>query len=130
MLPDRLVPVTQGPQSITSCCRSAVESLDGLRLILTSKIKGLPLFIEKLSGTSSHLRYTSLFPVLPHPFALSGSEKKTTLKSIAGSCVNKLAAPISILASLESSGHWPSISSVAFEQTKSAYFIKLSELLR
>lgn len=130
VLQDTGVPMHQAEHSMSNCCRNAVESLDKLRLILTSKIKGLPLFIERLSGTSSHLRYTSLFPVLPNSLALSGAEKKAALKSIAGSYLNKLASPISVLATLESSGHWPSLSSTAFEQTKNAYFIKLLELLK
>ena len=118
------------PDSVLGLGRTAVETLDSLRSIMTSKLKGLPLYIERLSASSEYLRYTALFPATPNILALAGVGRKAALKQVEGEDISKLAAPIVVVATLESSGHWPAGSSVAFEKTKCAYLLRASELLK
>lgn len=118
------------PDSALNFGRKAVETLDGLRSILTSQLKGLPLYIERLSAASEYLRYTALFPITPNVLTLTGAERKAALKAVEGEDINKLSAPLVLVATLESSGHWPVGSSEAFEKTKCAYLLRASELLR
>lgn len=134
------------PSSSDRTTRRAVEALDSLRGILTSKVKELPLAIESVSCVSLALRYTSVHSVPPHPVVLSdkgstanaGSNKKGAasskpmremLKKHAGTSMSLLCPPLKILAQLESTGKWPTNDLQAVIALKVALLLRLRQEL-
>ena len=102
-----------------SSCRHAIESLDQLRSILTSKIKNVPLSIESLMAVSPELRYSSVLPPRPQPILIS----KEAVKEYSGKSISLLTNPLKIIARLESSGKWPVVGEAILKS-------KLAVLLR
>jgi len=130
------------PSSSDRATRRAVEALDSLRGILTSKIKELPLAIESVSCVSPVLRYTSVHSVPPHPVVLSDKGSTVTatsntksatsskslremLKQHAGTMMSMLCPPLKVLAHLESTGKWPINDQQALRALKVALLLRL-----
>eukprot|EP01038_Epipyxis_sp_PR26KG_P014271 gene14271-19147_t len=107
--------------------RIAIASLDKLRSILSSEMKGLPLGIESLSAISPELRFTALHPPQPNPIVLGSS--KEVLKPYFGQTISLLASPIRVLAKLETSGKWPK-EAVAIQKLKLGLLLKMRSELR
>lgn len=105
--------------------RKAVESVDSLRGILTSKLQGMPLVIESLSAATPLLRYSSYFPPVAHPI-IDGS--KTALNAYAGVTLSRIVSPLKIIATLQKSSKWPS-DLVAIRNIKCAMLLRLSNIL-
>lgn len=93
---------------------------------MTSTIKGLPLTIDGLMGVSPALRYTSLFPPVPHPFIVGD---RSALRPYAGRSLSLLVEPLVVIATLSSSSKWPTDPD-AVQKSISAYILMLSDLLR
>lgn len=136
----------ESPSSSDRATRRAVEALDSLRGILTSKVKEMPLAIESVSGVSPALRYTSVHSVPPHPVVLSdkgstanaSSNKKSAassssmremLKQHAGTSMSLLCPPLKVLAQLESTGKWPTNDVQAVIALKVALLLRLRQEL-
>ncbi len=100
-------------QNAIKTCDEVIKCLKGLANIV--------LRIRSASTVSSMLRYTSLFPPVPHPAAggVSSGSKSTT------SQVN----PISIILTLESSAQWPS-DPEAIKAVQKALLVRIHDSLR
>lgn len=107
----------------------ANEALDALRTILASKITGMPIMIESLQAVEPELRYTSLFPVQPHPLLFNGDMRNDKLKEVQGKKVSLFVKPIVLLGTLESSGKWPN-DIEAVNKLKSGLLLKIMELIK
>lgn len=120
----------------------ANETLDSLRMILTSSIKGMPIMIESLQAIDPELRYTSTLASCPHPIIkhMMSYEKKTNEKEksksikeltseIQGKKLSMMIKPLVLIGRLESSGKWPS-DAKAIKHLKSSIIIKMYELLK
>lgn len=83
----------------------AMQSFDKLRTLLTSQLPGIPLVIDSIQALCPSLRYSALYPPIPHPF-IDGS--KAALKAVSGQAISLQVEPLLIVATLESSGKWPS----------------------
>ena len=113
------------PYATQGLYRRAIETVDILRRLMTSNLKGFPLAIESLRATSPTLRYTSLFPPLFNPLI---SSPKYAMTWFSGERVNPIAQVISLVADLEKSSRWPD-DLVAVRSLKSALIVKLSACL-
>lgn len=105
-------------------CRKAIECLDTLRTVLTSKLKDLPLMLESVMAACPELRYTALIPPQTHPLLLD----KDGLKKHSGSTFSLVVAPLLITARVEAGGRWPS-DKEAIINVKSALLLRIGELL-
>lgn len=112
--------------------RKAVESLDSLRTVLVSSIKGMPIMIENLSAIDLELRYTSLYPPLVHPIVLehksTTSSSTVSMDNLQGKVLSLLAKPFIVIGKLESSGKWPT-EPAAVVKLKAALLLKLMDQL-
>ena len=106
--------------------RKAVESLDVLRKMMTSKISEFPLILESFSGSHPGLRYTSFIPPVQHPVVVAS---KKALNDFSGSKMTRFVNPLHVIASLSNSSRWPS-DIKALRTAKSALIIRLSECVR
>jgi len=101
---------------------ASVRILDDLRGILMSNIEGLPLIVENIGASAVHLRYTSILPLIPHPFLGASTTGRMDKE------VDVLVTPLDLILTVESSGKWPS-DLTALEKTKLAVLIKFGQLL-
>lgn len=101
---------------------ASVRVFDELRGLLMSNIEGLPLIVESVGALASQLRYTSLLPLMPHPF-LDGDKLGRSDKD-----VDVLVTPLELVMTVESSGKWP-VDTIALEKTKLAVLLKFGQLL-
>ena len=83
---------------------------------------GLPLSIDEVEPLSSCLRYSSLFPPVPHPL-LGGSDASSNKRKISGANVG---SPILIQIRFEGSSKWPT-SLNAMGAAKCAMLVQLAD---
>jgi hypothetical protein len=120
-------------QNLDQRSRSAIEAVDALRGLLTSRLTGLPLTVETLQAADPLLRYTA--PFVPQPQALLAaggfSGRTTALRERAGTTISLLTPPIRVFARMESSGKWPVSDSAAMRHSKTAMLLLMrSELMK
>ena len=119
-------------RSVTHNCdagtlfRKAVESLDTLRKMMTSKISDFPLIFESFSGAHSSLRYTSFIPPIQHPI-VTGT--KQALNELSNKKITRMIEPLNVIATLSNSSRWPTELS-ALRTAKTALIIRLSKCIK
>ena len=106
--------------------RKAVESLDTLRKMMTSKISDFPLIFESFSGAHSSLRYTSFLPPIQHPI-VAGT--KQALNELSNQKMTRMIEPLNVIGSLSNSARWPTELS-ALRTAKTALIIRLSKCIK
>ncbi len=109
-----------GGGSDKNLTRNAIQICDGVIKCL----KGLPniiLNIRSISPASPMLRYTSLFPPVPHPSAGSASSGKRSTTSQVD--------PIPIIVDFESSSQWPN-DPEAMKAVQRALLVRIHDSLR
>jgi len=128
------------PVSIDDITNKATTAFDELSKTLRS-LKGLPLEITTVQGTSPILRFTDVFPTPPQKFFCSnlltdvhktGSSlkfKKLEAQDDLPPKVPKVVEPICIVLHLETSGKWPD-DVQAIDRLKCAFLIRIGQLLK
>ena len=110
-------------------CQKAVTGLDYIRTILTSSIKNIPLNIDSLISTASCLRYTSLYPPLPHPILSKYAQDLSLLKLLAGHQVSSIIEPIHVHAIFGHSSKWP-VEKDGVDKLITAFILQISKQLK
>jgi U3 small nucleolar RNA-associated protein 22 len=106
--------------------RKAVESLDTLRKMMTSKITDFPLIFESFSGAHSSLRYTSFIPPVQHPI-VAGT--KQALNELSNKKMTRVIEPFNVIGTLSNSSRWPT-ELEALRTAKTALIIRLSKCIK
>ena len=101
--------------------KTTIDNLGGVKGRKTSNL-GLPLSIDEVEPLSSCLRYSSLFPPVPHPL-LGGSDVSSNKRKISGANVG---SPILIQIRFEGSSKWPT-SLNAMGAAKCAMLVQLAD---
>jgi hypothetical protein len=111
-------------------CRRSIEALDQLRDILASKLNGLPLGIASVSAASPELRYTALYPPIPHPFveSTSSSSGDGGMRAVSGHNVSLCVQTLRVFATLDSSGKWQ-LDKEARDKSITAFHFRIAELI-
>ena len=78
----------------TASCQTIIAHIDSLRKILTSDIKNIPLNIDNLISLDACTRYTSYYPILPHPFLHKSTDDSPLKRLLSGRDVSTLIQPI------------------------------------
>ena len=89
----------------TASCQTIIAHIDSLRKILTSDIKNIPLNIDNLISLDACTRYTSYYPILPHPF-LHKSTDDALKRLLSGRDVSTLIQPIVLHGTFGHSGRY------------------------
>ena len=114
----------------STLCRRTVEAVDALRVVIISKVQGMPLQVESFRAASPSLRYSAFYPPCNHPVVLSaGGEGKAALKAHSGERINTLVHVHPVVLQMHRSGKWPA-DLEALRKVKTAMLIRLSENLK
>jgi hypothetical protein len=114
--------------NVEGLTRKAIEALDQLRDILTSKLQNLPLNIASLMSACPELRYTALYPAVVHPFIVSTNPSDNGLRDVSGHTVSLCVQTLSVFATLESSGKW-ALDAEARENSRAAFHFRIADLI-